>query len=52
MLFLNPACLEAFLFGLRILALFNHKFTHQSLFKQQLVLETELKVCSYQLNIG
>ena len=50
MLFFNPAYLAAFLFGLRISALFNCEFLYQSLFKQLPVLE--LQVCSYQLNIG
>ena len=52
-LFLNPAYLAAFLFGLKISAVFNMDCEfqyHYSLFKQ--VLSLELQVYSYRSNIG
>ena len=52
-LFLNHAYLPAFLFGLKISAVFDMDFEFQynySLFKQDLSLE--LQVCNYHLNIG
>ena len=59
MLFLNPAYPAAFLFGLRISALFNDcEFQYHSLFKQGLKHKYLLKhkyrlsISKYWLNIG
>ena len=51
MLFWKPAYLAAFLFGLRIPALFN-RLRISILFLIQTRSVLELKVCSYCLNIG
>ena len=50
MLFLNPAYLAAFLFGLRISALFTG-FRISIPFRIQARSVLELQVCSYHLNI-
>ena len=51
MLFLNPAYLAAFLFGLRISALFNGSRI-AILFPIQARSALELPICSYCLNTG
>ena len=51
MLFLNPGCLAAFMFGFRISVLLNGFFISVS-FPIQARPASELQFCSYHLNIG
>ena len=51
MLFLNPDCLAAFLFGFRISVLLNG-LRISILFSVQARPVLELQFCSYRLNIG